>query len=607
MQERLRLFGYAALFWLGLQILIRAIFLAYNYGPSSDLTLNEIMLTFVHGLKMDASLSGYLLMLTGLILCVSVFTVSPTFFYSFHIFTILILFLLCLIVVVDLELYRHWGFRLNTTPLFYAGSEAIGSVPFVVAIKLLVILIVLFAVALTGYFRLLAPRFRRLKPTAKINLIPLMVLTGAMFILIRGSFTVAPMNTGFVYFHKTKMFANHSAINVVWNFLYSVRKSANVRYPENFYDRELTKSYFEKLYPPADSTVSLFTSSRPNVVLFIVESFTADVIGALGGIKGVTPNFNQLCSEGILFDRFFASGDRTDKGVISILSGYPAQPLTSILKYPAKTQKLPYLSHHMASLGYTSSFVYGGDIDFANFRSYITACRFDHVTTEDDFPPELNQSKWGVHDHIVLERAFEECDTAQAPFFKVVLTLSSHEPFDVPMTSSFTGKDETSLFLNSCYYTDNSIGNFIRRAKEKTWWKNTVFIFVADHGHRLPQKKEVKERERFRIPLLIAGGAVANDTVIHTFASQTDIANTLLGQLVKPSDEFKFSKNILSHNTASFAAYFFNDGYGFLTPQAYIIHDNTGGQFLRKDGASETEIETSKAYQQMLYSDYNSK
>jgi phosphoglycerol transferase MdoB-like AlkP superfamily enzyme len=605
MRERLRLFGYVALFWIGFQILIRATFLIYNYNLTADLTAAEIFLTFVHGLKMDLSLSGYFLMLTGLIISISVFTTSRELFYTFHVLTVLLLLLGCVIVVVDLELYRHWGFRLNTTPLFYAGSEAVGSVPFTVVMKLLLILVLIFGIAVAIYTKFVARKFFLLKPAAKKYFTPFLLLTAAMFFPIRGSFTVAPMNTGFVYFHKTKTFANHSAINVVWNFLYSLRKSANIQYPENFCDPGLTKKHFAALYPPSDSSSRLFNISKPNVILFIVESFTADVVGPLGGIKDVTPNFNQLCAEGILFDNFYASGDRTDKGVLSVLSGYPAQPLTSIIKYPGKTQSLPYLNHKMAAIGYHTSFIYGGDIDFANFRSYLTSCRFDHITTEDDFPAKQNQSKWGVHDHIVLDRAFEECDSATAPFFKVVLTLSSHEPFDVPMSSPFAGPDETSLFLNSCFYTDQSIGNFIRKAKEQPWWANTVLLFVADHGHRLPRQKEVKEKERFRIPFLIAGGAIIKDTVIHTFASQTDIANTLLGQLDKPSSDFKFSKNILAPNAGSFAAYFFNDGYGFVTPACYIVHDNTANRFLRLEGATEQQIVTSKAYQQALYTDYN--
>jgi phosphoglycerol transferase MdoB-like AlkP superfamily enzyme len=608
MRQRLKLLGYFGLFWLTFQIVIRMIFLVYNHAFTLHLSAGDIALIFLNGLKMDVSICGYFLMATGLILCVSVFWHSRWIYIMLNTLTVLILILSTVIVVADVELYRHWGFRLNTTPLFYIGPEAFGSIDVRAALNLSVIFVSLLAASFYIYRKYISPKVLHLHVPKKKTFVPLLIISGLMFIPIRGSFTVAPMNTGFVYFHKTNAFANHAAINVVWNFLYSLRKSANLEYPENFFDRERARSYFSELYQKADFTQHLLKSKRPNIVLFIVESFTADIIEPLGGMKGVAPNLSKLCSEGILFDNFYASGDRTDKGIVSVLSGFPAQPLTSIIKYPAKTQHLPYLTHNLQQLGYTTSFTYGGDIDFANLRSYLTNCRFDHITSEEDFPDELNYSKWGVHDHIMLEQAFHECDTARSPFFKTILTLSSHEPFDVPMSSSFLrGQDEESLFLNSCHYTDSALGSFIAQAKQKPWWDHTVFIFVADHGHRLPGNKEVKERTRFRIPLLMIGGAIAKDTVIHTYASQTDIANTLLAQLDQPSDAFTYSKNILAPNVKSFAAYFFNDGYGFVGPEKYIIYDNTGKQFLQQAGAAQEDLDISKAYQQILYSDYNKK
>jgi len=596
-----------ALYWIAFQIVIRLVFLVYNYEHAANLSASEIFLTFAHGFKMDLSLTGYLLAIPGLLLCASIFSTRKWFRITFHTTIVVLLLLASIIVVIDIELYRHWGFRLNTTPFMYIGSEAIGSISIWITLKLLLIFILLFTGFLYLYWRTISASITLRNKASIKTLFLMLVITGLLFIPIRGSFTVAPMNTGFVYFHKTSAFANHAAINVIWNFMNSLRKSANVRYPENFYDQEKAQAYFEDLYQQSDSTIQLFETRRPNVILFILESFTADVIEPLGGMKGITPNLNELCDDGILFTNFYSSGDRTDKGLISILSGYPAQPTTSIIKFPAKTQRLPYLNHYMDSLGYQTSFVYGGDIDFANFRSYITNCQFDNVTTEDDFPAEVNESKWGVHDHIVLDRAFTECDTASNPFFKVVLTLSSHEPFDVPMKPHIKGMDEESLFLNSCYYTDSTIGIFIDKAKRTTWWENTVVILVADHGHRYPGNKDARNKERFRIPLLMIGGSIRKDTVIHTFANQTDLANTLLAQLDRPHSEFRFSKNVLSPGINSFAAYFFNDGYGFVRDSTYIVYENAGKQLMVNRAADADDLERSKAYQQMLYSDYNKK
>ncbi len=608
MRERLKVFGLFAAFWFTFQLLVRSAFLLYHFSLTSSLEGHDILMIFLKGGRMDLSITGYFMMLTGLILTAGVFMKRKQVSSLLNITTTLLLFVCSIIVVVDLELYKHWGFRMNTTPLFYLGSEAVGSVSIRVVLMLMTILILIFALSLLFYSRTIAPTIRKLEPAPRKTALVFLLLSALMFLPIRGSFTVAPMNTGFVYFHPTNTFANHAAINVIWNFMYSVQKGANLQYPEDFFDKGKADKLFRELYAEDDTaTTRLFNTEKPNVILVIVESFTADVVEPLGGMKGIAPNLSRYAKDGILFDNFYSSGDRTDKGIISVLSGYPAQPTTSIIKYPAKTQHLPYLNHFIDSLGYTTSFVYGGDIDFANFRSYITGCRFDHTTTEDDFPSDQNESKWGVHDHIVLGRALAECDTASAPFFKVVLTLSSHEPFDVPMKPKIIGKDEESLFLNSCYYTDSSIGVFVENARKKTWWKNSVVIFVADHGHRFPGNKQAKDKEKFRIPLIMIGGAVKKDTVIHTFAGHTDIANTLLAQLGKPSDQFRFSKNILSPDVRSFAVYFFNDGYGYVDDADYLVYDNAGKQFMHKQVTSDSVTDLSKAYQQILFSDYNKK
>jgi len=606
MRARLWIFLLLILYWLGYMIVIRGIFLAYNHDLTAQLTALEIIETMLHGLRMDGSMTGYLLALSGLMLTISA-VIPGRWVHATLTYTNLTLMVLAsLVVVIDMELYRHWGFRINNTPFFYMGSGALGSISPWVAIKGILIWIAITGSAGWIYIYTISKRTAALTPAPqKKSAFILLAASGLMFLPIRGSFSVAPMNTGYAYFHKTKAYANHAAINVLWNFIYSIRKSAQGSYPENFFEKEKTQQLFASLYPASDSTAKLWNATRPNIILIIVESFTADVVEPLGGVKGLCPNFTELCHEGILFDNFYASGDRTDKGLISILSAYPAQPQTSIIKYPAKTQRLAYLNYFMKKLGYKSSFIYGGDVNFANFRSFITTSGFEHITEMNDFPAQLNTSKWGVHDHYMFEKALQELDTTRAPFFKAILTLSSHEPFDVPMEPYIKGQDEESLFLNAFHYTDKSMGDFIRACKRQPWWNNTVVIITGDHGHRHPGNKSLYSRERFRIPLLMLGGPITKDTIIHTMGGQTDIANTLLAQLDKPSTDFVFSKNMMGNKVVPFASFFFTDGYGFVMPDKLIIYDNPGKQFLKKEGATEHDLELSKAYQQMLFSDYN--
>lgn len=611
MRQRLRLLAYYASFWIGFQLVIRTIFMLYNTELTRTLSTSEIVRVFWSGLRMDLSISGYFMMLTALLFVATVFIQDRWLYVILHTVSITLIILSSIVAVVDIELYRHWGFRLDTTPFFYlagAESEAAGSVDISVAIELFLILTALVTIALFVYSTWLMPNLKLLEPTQKKKAFVFLLIAGLMVIPIRGSFSVAPMNTGFVYFHKTNAFANHAAINVIWNFLYSLSKSSKLKYDEKFFDKEKSIAYFSEFYKESAETTPLFKIRKPNIILFILESFTADAIEPLGGIKGLTPNLNQLAAEGILFTNFYASGDRTDKGVVSVLSAYPAQTLNSISKFPAKAEKLPYLSRAMNSLGYTTSFYYGGDINFANFRSYLTNCQFNSMTTYDDFSSaDGSPSKWGYHDHIVLNRAVNEIDSTQSPFFKVILTLSSHEPFDVPMEPIFKGNDEDSLFLNAIHYTDKSIGTFIDSAKKSNWWDNTVILFVADHGHRQPGNKELKDKKRFRIPFIITGGAIKGDTVINTYAGHTDIANTLLAQIDQPRKEFRFSKNIMAADVRQFAFYFFNNGYGYVSPDEYIVFDHTARRFVETAGASQEALDRTKGYQQVMFSDFNAK
>ncbi len=161
------------------------------------------------------------------------------------------------------------------------------------------------------------------------------------------------------------------------------------------------------------------------------------------------------------------------------------------------------------------------------------------------------------------------------------------------------------MFLNSCHYTDSSLGVFIEQAKTKSWWKNTLVVITADHGHRFPNQNELKEKARFHIPLLLLGGAlIKTDTVIHTVGSQTDIASTLLGQIGHHEKTFPFGKDLLAPNAKSFAVYVFNNGFGYVDVHNEFIYDFDFKNYI-KQSAPDEEKKWGEAYMQTLFTDYN--
>lgn len=607
MKHRIFLFFRIYLFWIVFFIISRVVFLLYHFDKTEALTFKETATLFLLGLRMDAAMAGYWCIVTGLLLTASVFWIGQSLRITQSIFILLFLFVSSLVVVADLELYKNWGFRMDTTPLMYIGSEGAGSVSVSIAIKLMLIFVALFGVSVWLFNKTIPALHNRLHKIKPISAVAMLLISGLLFIPIRSSFSVAPLNTGMVYFHKTNSFANHAGINVVWNFLKSLAYFNRFEYPKDFYDHAKATEVLREATAAKNPPFVILNTQRPNVLLVIIESFTSKIIEPLGGEKDITPQLNSLIKEGVLFDHFYASGDRTDKGIVALLSGYPAQPRTSIIKYPNKTQSLSFLPRALNKAGYHTSFVYGGDIGFANMNSYLTMAGFAHLTQDDDFTNEEDNSKWGVHDHIVFNRLLHECDSAAYPFFKTMLTLSSHEPFDVPANPPFIpGTDEASLFLNACKYTDHSLGEFIKQAKTKSWWSNTVVVITADHGHRFPNPGELKEKERFQIPLLLVGGALTKkDTVIHTIGSQTDLAITLLNQLhVQPDEAFTFGKDLLAKEVKPFAVYVFNNGFGYIDNQNEFIYDFDFKNYIRQSG-DDSEKKWSEAYMQALFTDYN--
>jgi len=339
--------------------------------------------------------------------------------------------------------------------------------------------------------------------------------------------------------------------------------------------------------------------------------YTSKVIGALGGRKEIAPYISKASEEGVIFEQIFASGDRTDKGIISVLSGYPAQPRTSIVKFPAKSQTLPNWPREMKELGYQTSFIYGGDPKFANIESYLFMSGFNQITQEENFDSSIPRNKWGVQDGDLYKRLLEELDTAQKPFFKVALTLSSHEPFDVPFGNMPKDASAEELFLNSCRYTDQVTGSFLQSAKEKSWWDNTLIIVTADHGHAYPGKREEMNKERFSIPLIWLGGALKDEYKGKRFSkvgSQTDIVNTLLNQVSSYDSTFRFSRDLLAESTPSFAVFTYNNGYGFVSKQADFIWDFDFKRYVvRPSGADQQSEETGRFFMQVLFNDYNAR
>lgn len=607
MTKRITAFTVYFIFWLIFFYFSRALFILTQSSQAFQFSASALASTFIHGIRLDISAIAYIFIVPLLFSIPYVWIGGDWFRRFIKWYTLVILLVSSGIIVADTVLYTYWGFRMDYTPFVYLKTpkEAAASVSTseMVLITMSVIVIALFFWFL--FMRFVSNYFtwNRIKHRLPVTLL-MMILCGALIIPIRGGFGVAPINAGTVYFSKD-MFINHTAVNVVWNVGSSFINRKPDKNPYLFTDMESAESLTDSLIISRGETEKVLNNARPNILVIILESFGNALIGPLGGDSLTTPRLNKLAEEGLLFSNFYATGSRTDKALPAILSGYPAQPATSIIKEPRKTQSLNSIVRIFNDLGYHSSFWYGGDINFANFNSFLISSGFRQIITMENFSKSDYNSKWGVHDHIMFKALKDSMKTPDEPFFRVVLTLSSHEPFEVPMEPVFNGSDNLTKFKNSVYYTDKTLGSFIDWAKEEEWWKNTLVILVADHCRRNSLDELVYSEEIFRIPMLWLGGALAaTGRKIDKLGTQVDIPVTLLDQLNIRSD-FPFSRDLLADKTHSFAFYTFNEGFAFITDTSGYIYDHKlRHPVVTRGNNPELTGRFGKAFLQVLSDDY---
>ena len=587
----------------------KPVFMLYNHASGGGLSISDYLQVMVHGLQLDATVAGYLTVIPLLLTLLSVWIPGRYITFILKGYFFIVACIISLIFVVDIALYPYWGFRLDATPLFYlqSPSDALASAP----ASTLILQTLVFVVYTYGIFWALKRFVLPLMPEQYVkkmfsNSVQLVLLGGILFIPIRGGVTTSTANVGMVYFSKNQ-FLNHSAINPCFSFLASLSKQQDFAAQYNYFSESQRSKIFKKLtnQPQGDSIPELLTTKNPNIILILMESFSANAIEVLGGEAGVTPNINRLSKEGILFSNMYANSFRTDRGIVAVLNGYLAQPTTSIMKYPAKSQTLPSIAKSLQKKGYTSDILYGGDINFTNMQSYFFSSGYSKVTADRDFPLKSRLSKWGANDDITFAHLYQSMtdNSRKEPFFSTFLTLSSHEPFEVPYNRL---KDP---YLNSVAFTDSCLGDFIDKLKKLPLWNNTLIVLVSDHGFRYPASVKEHDPKRYHIPMLWLGGAIKEPRVIANYGNQTDLAATLLYQLDLPHKEFTFSNNMVDSLQPAYAFYSYNNGFGFIDTTGVSVYDCESEKplIIKPEAGNEIRLNNGKALLQTLYDDLGSR
>lgn len=613
-------------------VLQKPLFLFLEKGSATqpvDNIFTELPAVIWHGLPLDLSMAGYLSVIPGFFSIAVVWLKRDLVKPIMNIYFIIASLFITCSFLLNASLYPYWKYPLDSTPLFYfftSPADAIASVSIWQVILSIVILIVLtigvwftlrmrgekrqqysrYAYGYGGFGSGKRNRFDDFDRHRGRTSIILLLLTGLLFLPIRGGITVSTMNTGQAYYSQNA-YLNHSAVNPLFSLLESITHQEDFASQYRFMkDKEadkifatMTSTSDENTYPLLNEAT--FKKGTPDILIVIMESFASDIMPSMGSYKDVAVCLDSIAQQSILFTRFYANSFRTDRGMVSILSGYPAQPTTSIMRYPRKTSQLPSIARNLAKYkNYKTTYYYGGDADFCNMRSYLVSQGYQHIISDANFPIEDKLSKWGVPDHILAARMMEDIKAQQnekRPMLRILQTSSSHEPFEVPYHRL---KDKR---LNAFAYTDSVMGAIVREYRKLPRWKNTLIVFVPDHVGGYKENLNDHDRSRYQIPLILAGGAISRPMKVGIIGSQHDIAATLLGQLGVEHREFTFSKNMMSDATPKFAFFAVNDAFGIVSEENSLIYDNRAKRIVYDKGEKGFNLKRGQAYLQKLYDD----
>uniref|UniRef100_A0AB33JDV3 Alkaline phosphatase family protein n=1 Tax=Prevotella sp. GTC17262 TaxID=3236797 RepID=A0AB33JDV3_9BACT len=592
-----------------LAMLMKPLFMLYNHLVYAETTLRDYVAVMWHGLPMDFAVGGYLTVVPALLALAVPFGAAGVFRKLAKVYYAAVALLLAMIFVVDAVLYGYWGFRLDMTPLFYFFSSPTDAVASVGA-GFIALGVVVWLLLSWGIYSLARHCLMPLPPVGGSwrekmqGLLMCLVLMGLLIIPIRGGVTTSTMNLGNVYYSQNQRL-NHAAVNPCFSLLRSwVDGSAKLSEQYRMMDAGEANREFARLVKTTNRThkgaeTQLLRSHRPDIVLIVLESFSAQIMQELGGQPHVAVNMDRLAREGVLFTRFYANSFRTDRGLVSILAGYPAQPTMSIMKYTEKVETLPSLPRELKSLGYNLQYYYGGDADFTNMRSFLTTAGFEKIVADVDFPVNLRLSKWGVPDGYVFDRAASDIEQYRGgPFLKVIQTSSSHEPYDVPYHRL------DNKILNAFAYADDCLGKFVERLRRSGRWDNTLIVLVPDHLGCYPESISNYDFERYHIPLILTGGAVKVSRRIDTIGSQIDIAATLLAQLGLSHHRFAFSKDMMDADAPHFGYFTVPNAFGMITPTDSVMYDLDTQKAVHRRGLhTDHTLKQGKAYLQKLYDD----
>lgn len=579
----------------------------------------EILKGFFKAFPLDLSTACYMLALPALAMFVGIAINKNVSFRFIRWFFYLLIAAYVLIVMGDIGIYGEWRTKLSYKALVYLEkpSEVFNSAETGKSI-LLIILWILFTILFCWwYVYWLAPKktnSNKNKINAVSYVINFILVFGLLFLGIRGGLNEIAITSGKVYYSNYKI-ANDMTVNPAYNLVENILNSKKVetKVHFNYMDMQTAKRRTEALHKvECESTIPILKIKNPNIIVVLLESWSADLIESLGGKPGITPNFREMEKNGLLFTNIYASANRSQQAISSLFGGLPGIPVTTITNHPDKYYAIPSFVKKLDSIGYYTSFYFGGELNYGNILSYLRYNEFDKIVEGKDVDKHFTKGKMGIHDTDMLPWYAEQLVNHPQPFFSTVFTLSSHSPYDYPKNfEEIKWPEIEKRFINSAYYTDSALKLFMDVSKQQNWYDSTLFVFIADHSHPSYKNHRMESFDYHKIPMLIYGEPLQDSLKGKTFdkiCGNTDFPASILAQLGLKHDEFFWSKDVFNICYKPFAFFELANGVGWKTPEGEFVYSNIYN-FIKNSlppQMSDSIVMDGKAYMQYHFDLFNS-
>lgn len=503
---------------------------------------------FPIGLRFDLILLCYLSFLPAIILSLvpdRFLSYFKVFLYGY--FTLL----LCILLIMELstlDFVQQYDTRPNRLFLDYLiyPKEVIGTL-FKSYLPSIIITLVVMSVFIYLLYRRRQKLFVPVTNDYKWRLLVFPVVAFLLFVGARSSLTskrpINASNAVFSFDQLTNSFGLNSTYTVAFA-AYSLKNEDNAAKMYGKMDKEEAYSRVKKYMTAApedftDKDLPLlhiqdadFKRKQPcNIVIFLQESLGAEYVGALGGMP-LTPELDKLTKEGLLFTNLYCTGTRSVRGIEAVVSGFLPSPSESVVKLSNSQTGFFTLADVLQDNGYDTSFIYGGMANFDNMAAFFNGNGFQDIVDEEDFDGDgkkyAMKGTWGYSDEDLAVKANDHFKAkGKKPFFSLMFSTSNHEPFEFPDGRIKLHDKEKNTVHNAMKYADFSIGKFFEMAKKEEYFKNTIFIVIADHNTRTYGKSLVPVN-KFHIPALVIGPGVPKGEKYTKLCSQIDMGPSLL-------------------------------------------------------------------------------